>query len=123
MHSQPGGREERHAKVQLRWNGLAGSLHYAWDRRSLLKGVFQHSVIEGDRGRILFESNGIYVHIKGEGRRGLTFPGVRDLMGYGEMTRDFMKCLEEKGRKPYSDFERAKRDLSIVFQAYEELPY
>ncbi|MEC7841302.1 MAG: Gfo/Idh/MocA family oxidoreductase [Candidatus Latescibacterota bacterium] len=118
-----GGREERHAKVQLRWNGLAGSLHYAWDRRSLLKGVFQHSVIEGDRGRILFESNGIYVHIKGEGRRGLTFPGVRDLMGYGEMTRDFMKCLEEKGRKPYSDFERAKRDLSVVFQAYEELPY
>ena len=39
------------------------------------------------------------------------------------MTRDFMKCLEEKGRKPYSDFERAKRDLSVVFQAYEELPY
>ena len=88
-----------------------------------MKGVFQHSAIEGDRGRILFESNGIYVHIKGEGRRGLTFPGVGDLMGYGEMTRDFMKCLEEKGRKPYSDFERARRDLGIVFQAYEELPY
>jgi predicted dehydrogenase len=116
-----GEREERQSKVQLRWDGIAGSLHYAWDTASLLKGVFQHSIIEGDRGRILFESNGIYIHIRGGGRRGLTFPGVRDLMGYGKMTRDFLACLEEPGRKPYSNFERANRDLRIVFEAYEQL--
>lgn len=113
------GEPERQSKVQLRWDGIEGSLHYAWDHPARLKGVFQHSIIEGDRGRILFESNGIYVHIKGAGRRGLTFPGVRDLMGYGEMRRDFLACLEEKGRKPYSNFERARRDLSIIFKSYE----
>ena len=113
---------ERQSKVRLRWGGgIEAVLHYAWDHPSLFKGVLQHSTIQGDRGRILFESNGIYVRIKGSGRRGLTFPGFGDLMGYGAMTRDFLTCLEDKGRKPYSDFARARRDLGIAFKAYEGL--
>ena len=113
---------ERHSRLHLEWKGLKADLHYAWDQRSLLKGVFQHSVIEGSSGRITFESNGIYVRVKGPGRRGLTFPGFRDLMGYGAMTRDFLACVEAGGeREPYSNFDRASRDLGIAFAAYEQL--
>ena len=42
-------------------------------------------------------------------------------MGYGGMTRDFLNCLREEGKKPLSDFGRAKRDLEIVFEAYRGL--
>ncbi len=48
-------------------------------------------------------------------------PGVRDLMGYGAMTKDFLTCVQDRTQKPYSNFDRAKRDLDIVFQAYNDL--
>ena len=42
-------------------------------------------------------------------------------MGYGGMIRDFLGCLQEPGRQPYSELARARRDLAIVFAAYEGL--
>ncbi|MEE2658641.1 MAG: Gfo/Idh/MocA family oxidoreductase [Candidatus Latescibacterota bacterium] len=102
---------------------LEAHLEYAWDVPSLTKGTFQHSRIEGDEGRIVFESNGIYLHTRGSGRRGLSFPGMSDLMGYQGMTRDFIACLKAPDeRQPYSNLERAFRDLEIVFTAYVHLP-
>ena len=57
---------ERHSVTGWRYDGdVTASLHYAWDVPSLLRGTFQHSYIEGDAGRILFESNGLYLHFKG----------------------------------------------------------
>ncbi len=95
-------------------------LRYAWNAFSLAKGTFQHSHIVGTAGQVVFESNGIYVRLQGR-RKQLYFPGFGDMMGYGGMVRDFLACLAEPGRRPYSDFARAERDLGIVFSAYEEL--
>jgi predicted dehydrogenase len=115
------GEPERNSIVQLEYAGGAQvELRYAWNAFSLTKGIFQHSRIEGTEGRVVFECNGIYVWLKGRRKR-LYFPGVGDLMGYGGMVRDFLRCLENGGDKPYSDFGRAKRDLGIVFAAYEGL--
>ncbi len=116
------GEVERHSVTTLEYgDGSRAELDYSWNTRSLTKGVLQHSHILGTKGRITFESNGIYVFLKGKGKAGLYFPGFKDMMGYHGMTRDFLGCLEDRSRRPYSDFSRAKRDLQIVFEAYKEL--
>lgn len=113
---------ERRSSLCLRYaNGPEVMLHYAWDAPTLLKGTMQHSRVDGEAGRIVFESNGIYVHVRGPGRKGLSLPGFGDLMGYGAMTDDFLSCVTA-GAAPYSDLTRARRDLGIVFRAYEQLP-
>jgi predicted dehydrogenase len=116
------GEPERHSVTRLEYaGGATAELRYAWNARSLLKGLFQHSCILGTEGRIVFESNGLYVRLRGDRRKRTYFPGFGDLMGYEGMTRDFLDCLREEGRQPLSDFGRAKRDLEIVFEAYRGL--
>ena len=113
---------ERQSIVSIGHAGIEVELHYAWDVPSVLKGTLQHCRIDGIDGRIVFECNGIYVDIRGPGRRGLSFPGFRDLMGYGAMTEDFLACVRRESSTPYSDIPRARRDLQIVWRAYEDLP-
>jgi predicted dehydrogenase len=116
------GLPERHSITRLHYaGGVRATLHYAWNVFSPTKGLLQHSRILGDEGRIVFESNGLYVHLKGKRRTRLYFPGFADMMGYGAMARDFVECLNEPGRQPLSGFAEAQRDLDIVFQAYKEL--
>ncbi|MBT3605073.1 MAG: Gfo/Idh/MocA family oxidoreductase [Candidatus Latescibacteria bacterium] len=119
----PGHREgeaERHSVTRLTFASQAtAELHYSWDTPSLTKGVFQHSKIEGSGGTVIFESNGIYA--RHSGALLPAFPGLKDLMGYGAMTQDFLNCLQDRALQPYSNFERAKRDLDIVFRAYTDL--
>ena len=116
------GSPERRCRLDLTWDGgLEAHLLYAWDLPTLARGVFQHSRVDGAEGRILFESNGLYLHVRGPGRRGLSFPGFADLMGYGRMTDDFLLCLASREAAPYSGLERARRDLDIVHRAYEHL--
>ena len=98
-------------------NGACGELHYSWQTRSLTKGLFQHSHIDGTHGRIAFESNGLYIYQRGVR---IALPGLKDLMGYRAMTTDFLACLHNRTRAPYSNFARAKRELQIVFEAYRE---
>ena len=113
------GEPERHSQLELMYaGGLEARLRYAWDVPSLTRGAFQHGRILGDEGYIGFESNGLYVWTRGRSGTRLRLPGMRDLMGYGMMTRDFLACLDDPGRVPYSNLARARRDLSIVFEAY-----
>jgi len=111
---------ERYSITKLEYPGHASAqLAYSWVQPSLLKGVFQHSHICGEKGRIIFESNGLYVVLRSAGKTRLYLFDPRDLLGYGSMTNDFLACLEDNNRTPYSDFSRARRDLTIVFRAYE----
>ncbi|MBS13741.1 MAG: hypothetical protein CME19_19355 [Gemmatimonadetes bacterium] len=107
---------ERHSIVETSLEDVTAVLEYSWNTPSVTKGTFQHSSIEGDKGRIVFESNGIYARLKGT-RSSLRFPLV-DLMGAGAMIDDFLELIRSR-RPPVSDFERAKQDLETVFQAYE----
>ena len=116
------GQAERRSIVDLEYaDGAVARLHYAWNAKSFTRGVFQHSLIRGDQGKITFESNGIYVWLNSGKKKRLFFPGFTDLMGYRRMSRDFIDCLGEPSKQPYSNFCKAKRDLSIVFEAYAGL--
>ena len=108
---------ERHACLTLSYGDVEAELEYAWDTPSLTKGTFQHSSITGDRGRIVFESNGIYARLSGVYSR-FSFPGLGDMMGYRAMMDDFFECIRS-GRPPVSNFDRAAADLETVFRAYE----
>ena len=110
------GKAERHSIVRMVYTGgVVAELQYSWQTPSVTKGIFQHSYLDGDEGRITFESNGIYILPR------LVFPGLKDLMGYEAMTADFMACLRNRLLQPYSNFARAKRDLDVVFAAYDDL--
>ena len=108
---------ERHAIVSLSYGSIQAELEYAWDTPSITKGVFQHSSIEGDAGRIVFESNGIYARMTGRRSR-FGFPGLGDLMGAEAMIEDFLQTIRT-GKPPISSLDRAREDLETVFQAYE----
>jgi predicted dehydrogenase len=114
---------ERSSILDLTYkNNVTAKLIYSWNTKSLPMGVFQTSYIYGDKGSITFESNGLYVYIKSEGHTNLYIPDPFDLTGNKGLAADFISALNEKRkehRKPYSDFYRAKRDLSIIFKAYK----
>jgi predicted dehydrogenase len=111
------GQAERHSCLMLEYGRASVELEYAWDTPSLTKGTFQHSWIEGDGGRIVFETNGIYARLSGK-RSKFCFPGFSDLMGYEAMFDDFLDCIQT-GREPVSSLTRARQDLETVFRAYE----
>ena len=115
--------QERHAVVDVAYdNGVTGNLEYSIKTPSMAGGVFQHSSLEGDRGTIVFESNGLYALRAEWGLRGVwPFP-LEDLTGYAAMAEDFLGLLEEPARPPYSDYTKAKQALHVVFDAYRQLP-
>tara|TARA_B100001250_G_C19817296_1_gene799364 strand:- start:1216 stop:2169 length:954 start_codon:yes stop_codon:yes gene_type:complete len=113
---------ERRSHVELNYSGgLNVCLDYAWDVHDRMHGLFQHSVISGSKGKIIFESNGLYVRVKSSQEQSLKFPGFFDLMGYKAQTQDFLACISKPGRLPKSGISQAQRDLNIVFTAYEQL--
>lgn len=117
----PGGDEpERRALLKLEYpSGTRGEIRYAWDAPSLPGGILQHSFVEGERGRIVFESNGLYVGLRAGREIRFRLGPFADLMGFGAMAEDFLRSVRNPTRRPRSDFESASRDLGIVFRAYE----
>ena len=110
---------ERRAEVEVAYpSGARGEIRYAWNTRSLPGGILQHSRIEGERGRIVFESNGLYLARRAGGEFRFRFGPLSDLMGFQAMTQDFLGAVRNPEHRPRSDFERARRDLEVVFAAY-----
>jgi predicted dehydrogenase len=97
--------------------GAVGTLYYSWETPVLLKGVHL-SAVYGSEGVASFESNGIFLMVRGRKRR-LT-SALRDVAGYAGMWRDFVPALVEN-REPRFDFEKARRDLVLIEAAYRSL--
>ena len=69
-------------------NQAVGSLYYSREIPSLLRGL-RLSKLYGRSGVITFESNGVFVLVRGRGAPKVLFPGFRDMRGYRAMYRDF----------------------------------
>jgi predicted dehydrogenase len=98
-------------------NGAVGSLYYSREIPSLLRGL-RLSKLYGRRRIITFESNGLFVFVRGEGMPSLLFPGFRDIRGYQAMYRDFARAIHEQGM-PEMSLERAIEDQRLMDQIYE----
>jgi len=100
-------------------NEAVGALYYSREIPSLLRGL-RLSKLMGRRGVITFESNGLFVLVRGEGLPRLLFPGFRDIRGYQAMYRDFARAIRE-GSPPEMSLERAMQDQRLMDHIYASL--
>jgi predicted dehydrogenase len=100
-------------------NGAVGSLYYSREVPSLLQGL-RLSKLLGRQGIITFESNGLFVFVRGRGVPRLLFPGFRDIRGYQAMYRDFHQSIRE-GRAPAMSLEVAMEDQRLMDRIYASL--
>jgi predicted dehydrogenase len=114
---------DRRAKsmlVSFRYdNGGVGSLYYSREIPSLLKGM-RLSAIYGREGVITFESNGLFILVRGKGLPKFILPGFYDFRGYRRMYRDFVRAIRE-GSAPEMSLERAMDDQRLMEQVYQNL--
>lgn len=115
----PGGADpatERTAVAVFRYaGGAVGTLHHSWEIPTPLKGV-RLSAVYGTEGTATFESNGLFLAVRGRRRR-LSALEPTDLVGYRAMFRDFVGAVRE-GREPRFTLARARRDLELVERIY-----
>jgi predicted dehydrogenase len=97
-------------------NDAVGSLYYSREIPSLLRGV-RVSKLLGRAGIISFESNGLFILVRGRGLPRLVIPGFRDIRGYRAMYRDFVRSIRGH-RAPEMSLERAMEDHRLMEQAY-----
>ena len=100
-------------------NDAVGSLYYSREIPSLFRGL-RLSKLFGRKRVITFESNGLFVFVRGEGPPKLLFPGFRDIRGYRAMYRDFVRSIREQG-DPEMSLERAMDDHRLMDQIYASL--
>jgi predicted dehydrogenase len=107
---------ERTMVVVVRYaSGAVGTLHHSWEAPARLKGI-SFSQIIGERGTLVFESNGLFVLLNGRRKR-LLLPGLRDIKGFHGMFDDFLTALST-GAAPRMTLAAARRDLAVVEAAY-----
>jgi predicted dehydrogenase len=107
---------ERSMQVTLKYRqGPVGTLLYSWESWAMINGL-RLSRIYGSLGSITFESNGIFIIVKGKTRK-IIFPGLADISGFRAMFCDFFKALQT-GQPPVFDLELARRDLEMIEKAY-----
>ena len=100
-------------------NQAVGSLYYSREIPSFLKGL-RVSTLMGRRGIITFESNGLFVIVRGQRVPKLLLPGFRDIRGYQAMYRDFHRAILDQGT-PEMSLERAMDDQALMDQVYASL--
>jgi predicted dehydrogenase len=97
-------------------NQAVGTLYYSRESPSLLRGI-RLSKLYGRKSIITFESNGLFVLVRGTGWPRLMFPGFRDIRGYKAMYRDFVAAIRH-GRSPEMSLERAMEDQRLMDEIY-----
>ena len=102
-------------------NQAVGSLYYSREIPSLLRGI-RLSKLYGRKAIITFESNGLFVLVRGDGVPKVLFPGFRDIRGYRAMYRDFLHAIRT-GAAPEMSLERAMDDQRLMDQIYASSPH
>lgn len=113
------GQPERSALAVFRYaQGAVGTLYYSWEIGSPLNGI-RLSSIYGTEGAITFESNGLFLGVRGRRKR-VSLLKPTDLVGYRGMFRDFVDAIRQS-REPRFHFGLARRDLELVEQIYRTM--
>lgn len=98
--------------------GPVGAFYYSWEIPSLFKGL-RLSKIYGREGSITFESNGVFILVRGKKKR-IIIPNLTDIAGYKAMFRDFFQTLRE-GNEPQFGIDLAQQDLKIIEDIYQSM--
>jgi len=117
---QPMSQQDIERSYQLTFkykNGPVGTLLYSWEVNTSLKGL-RISRIYGTEGSITFESNGIFIFVRGQKIK-FIWPGLADIAGYKAMFRDFFRALR-KGEMSEFNLEMARKDIELIETAYDK---
>lgn len=107
---------ERSSQMVIKYkDGPIGTLLYSWEVNTIFGGL-RLCRIYGTAGSITFESNGLFMLVRGKRWR-FIFPGFADILGKQAMFRDFFASLRN-GQEPAFHFALAKRDVAIIEEAY-----
>ncbi|MFQ5676150.1 MAG: Gfo/Idh/MocA family protein, partial [bacterium] len=98
--------------------GAVGSLYYSWETPSLFKGL-RISKIYGREGSITYESNGLFIIVRGRKKR-VIFPGLKDIAGYKGMFADFIDCILGN-KEPLFNLDLAEQDLKLIEDVYQSI--
>ena len=118
---RPGSTEglDRSSLVMLKYdNGMAATLSYSWEVPSMFKGL-RISRVFGTKGSITFETNGLFVLVRGIQKR-VILPRLSDISGFKAMLRDFTTCLENR-QSPRFTTEAARKDMVLLEAAYQSM--
>lgn len=94
--------------------GAVGTLAHSWELAAPLRGL-RLSKVQGTRGAVTFESNGLAAYTTG-GRRSIQLPALSDPLGYRAMLGDFVGALRS-GRDPRFTLDMAQSDLRRLEEA------
>jgi UDP-N-acetylglucosamine 3-dehydrogenase len=110
------GGPERSALAVFRYaQGAVGTLYYSWEIGSPLNGL-RVSSIHGSEGAITFETNGLFMAVRGRRKR-VSLLKPTDLVGYRGMFADFADAIR-RNAEPRFSLDLARRDLELVEQIY-----
>lgn len=110
---------DRSSLVMVRYaGGMVGTLAYSWEVPSMFKGL-RISRIFGTKGSVTFETNGLFVVVRGRRNR-VILPGLSDISGFKAMLTDFVRCLEA-GQEPRFNARAARRDMRLIEEAYRSM--
>jgi predicted dehydrogenase len=113
-------RRSKSMLVSFRYdNDAVGSLYYSREIPSFFRGL-RLSKLFGREGVITFESNGLFVAVRGARAVKVTMPGLRDIRGYRAMYEDFLRAIRGGGG-PEMSLERARDDHRLMDQVYATL--
>jgi len=118
---QPGSQKdvEKSMLVTIEYGeGAVGTLYYSREVPSLFKGL-RISRIFGREGSITFESNGVFILVRGKQKR-VIIPKLTDIAGYRAMFRDFLHALGT-GESPQMSLDVAQRDLRLIETIYQSI--
>jgi predicted dehydrogenase len=106
---------DRSSLVVFRYaNGAVGTLAHSWELAAPLGGL-RLSKVQGTRGAVTFESNGLAWVTTGH-RPSVSIAALRDPLGYRAMLTDFLRVMR-MGTSPLFTLETARRDLLLLEQA------
>ncbi|MFV1980539.1 MAG: hypothetical protein ACC655_05235, partial [Rhodothermia bacterium] len=89
-----------------------------WEVPTIFQGL-RISRVFGTRGSITFETNGLFVIVRGTKKR-VILPGLSDISGYRAMLEDFVVSLNSD-RDPKFSTELARNDMVLLDQAYQTM--
>jgi predicted dehydrogenase len=95
--------------------GLIINLLYSWEVDTIFKGL-RLSKIHGTEGSITFETNGVFVVVRGNKKR-VIWPGFTDIGGSKAMWKDFLSSIKNAAPAAYT-WRMAQQDLLAVETTY-----
>ena len=100
----------------LSHQGPSANLYYSWETNTIFQGL-RISRIYGTKGSVTFESNGLFVFVRGR-RWAFSFPNFAHITGFKLMYRDFIHAILE-GTPAQFTWKDAVRDLEMIESAYQ----